>query len=123
MKANVDGGASIVENDAAFRSTFDIRHSTIAFMSIPTDRKYLKSHEWHKSSLVEVEGNRIVRYDEKAHSDSRLTAIMTGFARASIFEHIPTSDVKFSLQEDVFAALAAEGKLSAYMFNSTWLNL
>jgi NDP-sugar pyrophosphorylase family protein len=84
---------------------------------------YGKSHEWHKSSLVEVEGNRIVRYDEKAHSDSQLTAIMTGFARATIFESIPSSSVKYSLQEDVFAPLAAEGKLSAYMFNSRWMNL
>jgi NDP-sugar pyrophosphorylase family protein len=84
---------------------------------------YGKKHEWHKSSLIEIEGNKIINYDETAKSDSNLTSVFIGFSKPRIFEYIPSSKVEYSLQKDVFPVLAKEGELNAFLFNSNWLNL
>jgi len=81
-------------------------------------------HEWKKSSIVEMEGNNIVGYSEIPKSmQTHLTALMIGFAETEIFEMIPSADIPYSLQKDVFPELARKRKLVGYIYSGKWKNI
>jgi len=80
--------------------------------------------EWTKSSIVEVEGNKITKYIEHPKvNTSHLTSLMIGFAEPELFELIPRSDIPYSLQEDVFPELAKQENLIGFIFSGTWKNI
>ena len=81
-------------------------------------------HEWNKSSIVKLEGNKITEYSESPGKvKTHLTSILVGFAEPEIFDFIPKSDVTYSLQTGVFPQVAKEGKLIGYLFSGTWKNI
>ncbi|RMF55446.1 hypothetical protein D6745_02140 [Candidatus Woesearchaeota archaeon] len=81
-------------------------------------------HEWKKSSIVKLEGNRITEYVESPkYVKTHLTSILIGFAEPTVFGYIPKSDINYSLQKDLFVQLAKEGKLIGYIFSGKWKNV
>lgn len=81
-------------------------------------------HEWKKSSIVSLEGNVITKYIEKPkNAETHLTSMMIGFAEPEIFESVPEGKITWSLQENVFAALAKRGRLIGYVFSGNWKNI
>ncbi|MCP3682751.1 MAG: hypothetical protein GY861_08690 [bacterium] len=81
-------------------------------------------NEWDKTSIVHLEGNLITKYDDRPKkAETHLTAIMIGFAEPEIFSTIPTGEITWSLQQNVFAELAKKRKLVGYLFSGRWKNI
>lgn len=79
---------------------------------------------WTGTSMVEIEGNLIKKYIEKPKTNlTSLTALMIGWAEPEIFDYIPESDISYSLQEDLFPAIAKKAKLAAYLYGGKWMNV
>ena len=80
--------------------------------------------EWNKSSIVRLEGNLIVDYiDRPKKADTHLTAIMIGLMEPAVFNSIPPGKISWSLQENVFPALAKKRELVGYIFAGKWRNV
>ena len=80
--------------------------------------------EWNKSSIVNLEGNLIVKYVEKPKvAETHLTSLMIGFAEPEIFESVPTGEISWSLQDNIFTELAKKRKLVGYVFSGKWKNI
>jgi NDP-sugar pyrophosphorylase family protein len=81
-------------------------------------------YEWTKTSIVKMEGNKIVEYiANPEHVDTHLTSLMIGFAQPEIFDIIPSAEISYSLQKDVFPELAKQGKLVGYIYPGKWKNI
>ncbi len=82
------------------------------------------AHEWKKSSIVSLEGNLIVKYIEKPkYVETHLTSLMIGFAEPEIFSSIPSGQITWSLQENIFTELAKKKKLVGYVYSGKWKNI
>lgn len=78
------------------------------------------AYEWSKTSLVRMDGNKIVEYWEKPErQESHLTATLIGFAEKEFFEFVPE---KGSL-EGVFAKLARKGLLGGFVVSGNFVNV
>ena len=81
-------------------------------------------HEWKKSSIVNLEGNLVVKYIEKPkYVETHLTSLMIGFAEPEIFGLIPPGKLSWSLQENIFTELAKKKKLVGYLYSGKWRNI
>jgi NDP-sugar pyrophosphorylase family protein len=81
-------------------------------------------HAWDKSSIVELEGNKIINYVEHPKKKSSfLTSLLIGFAEPEVFSFIPKAKITYSLQEDVFPELAKKSRLFGYLFAGEWNNI
>ncbi|MDO8564312.1 MAG: sugar phosphate nucleotidyltransferase [Nanoarchaeota archaeon] len=82
------------------------------------------TNEWAKSSIVDLEGNKIKIYEEKPKNvKTHLTALMTGIAEPEIFDYIPSGKINWSLQENIFTELAKKELLIGYIFSGKWKNI
>ncbi len=80
--------------------------------------------EWKKTSIVELEGNKIKSYVENPKDiKTHLTALMIGFAEPAIFDYIPAGKISWSLQENIFGELAKKGLLVGYIYSGKWKNI
>jgi mannose-1-phosphate guanylyltransferase len=81
-------------------------------------------YAWNKSSIVELEGNKIKTYEENPKENKTfLTSLLIGIAEPEVFDQIPLAQITYSLQEDVFPELAKEGNLIGYIFSGRWKNV
>jgi mannose-1-phosphate guanylyltransferase len=81
------------------------------------------SFDW-KTSIVEMEGYRIVNYEEfPKKPKTHLVSVFIGFMSPEIFNNVPPGEVFWSLQEHVFPKLAKEGKLVGYPVAGHWVNV
>ena len=81
-------------------------------------------YEWKKSSIVKMGGNKIVEYTETPkYVKTHLTSLMIGFAEPELFDSIPSADIAYSLQEDVFPDIAKKGSLIGYLYSGKWKNI
>lgn len=81
-------------------------------------------YEWKKSSVVKIEGNRITEYLETPkYVETHLTSLLIGFAEPEIFEYIPSAEISYSLQKDLFPELAKKGMLLGYIYSGKWKNI
>jgi D-glycero-D-manno-heptose 1,7-bisphosphate phosphatase len=81
-------------------------------------------NQWTKSSNVDLQGNLITGYEERpSAAKTTLTSLSIGFAHADLFRTIPSADIPYSLQEDVFPQLAKKGNLVGYMYSGIWRNV
>jgi|TARA_Y100000031_G_scaffold98303_1_gene107672 uncharacterized protein (TIGR00266 family) len=81
-------------------------------------------YAWSKSSIVELEGNRIKTYEENPKENKTfLTSLLIGIAEPEMFDHIPLAQITYSLQEDVFPEIAKDGNLIGYVFSGKWKNV
>lgn len=81
------------------------------------------SYEWRKG-IVEMDGYHITSYEENPKKPkTKLSGVFIGFVKPEVFNMIPPGDVHWSLQENVFPKLAAEGKLIGYPISGDWVNV
>ena len=81
-------------------------------------------HAWDKSSIVELEGNKVKSYIEHPKKkNSFLTSLLIGFAEPEIFDFIPKAKLNYSLQVDVFPEIAKKNSLIGYLFSGEWNNI
>lgn len=81
------------------------------------------SFDW-KTSIVVLDGYRIVDYEEHPKKPkTHLISVFIGFMKPDVFNFIPTGEVKWSLQENIFPKLAKEGKLVGYPVAGNWVNV
>jgi NDP-sugar pyrophosphorylase family protein len=81
-------------------------------------------YEWKKSSIVKMEGNKIIEYSESpSYVETHLTSLLIGFAEPEIFDRIPSAEISYSLQKDVFPELARQGSLIGYLYSGKWKNI
>jgi NDP-sugar pyrophosphorylase family protein len=81
-------------------------------------------HAWDKSSIVELEGNKIKSYIEHPKKKSSfLTSLLIGFAEPELFSFIPKTKLTYSLQVDVFPEIAKKNSLVGYLFSGEWNNI
>jgi dTDP-glucose pyrophosphorylase len=79
--------------------------------------------DW-KTSVVDLEGPKIVNYDEFPKTPkTHLISTFIGFMKKSVFNFIPTGKVNYSLQENLFPKLAKEDKLIGYLIPGNWVNV
>jgi NDP-sugar pyrophosphorylase family protein len=96
------------------------QNKSVATLTVYSGTKYA----WSKSSIVELEGNKIKTYEENPKvNKTYLTSILIGFAEPEIFDAVPDGEISYSLQEDVFPQLAKEGSLIGYLFAGKWKNI
>jgi len=96
------------------------KNQSIATLTVYSGTKYA----WNKSSIVELEGNKIKNYVEHPKENvTFLTSLLIGFAEPEIFDFIPKARIYYSLQEDVFPELAKKGYLVGYLFSGKWKNI
>lgn len=80
-------------------------------------------YKW-KLGMVEMDGNRIVRYDEQPREPhTSLHSTLIGFFSPDIFDYIPPGEVSWSLQSDVFPKLSKEGRMFGYPTSGQWINV
>lgn len=78
---------------------------------------------WSKSSIVDLDGNLITKYEEKPEKNKTfLTALMMGFLEPEVFNLIP-KNLSYSLQDDVFTELAKKKQLYGYLYSGVWKNI
>ena len=81
-------------------------------------------YRWSKSSIVDLNGNLIKNYEEKPKRNKTfLTALLMGFLEPEVFNIIPTTELSYSLQEDVFPELAKRDQLYGYLYSGVWKNI
>lgn len=81
------------------------------------------SFDW-KTSIVVLDGCKIVDYEEfPKKPKTHLISVFIGFMKKNIFNYIPSEEVKWSLQENVFPKLAKEKKLVGYPIAGNWVNI
>lgn len=81
------------------------------------------SFDW-KTSIVEMDGYRIINYEEfPKRPKTHLVSVFIGFMNPEIFNNIPPGDVYWSLQEHIFPKLAEEGSLIGYPIAGHWVNV
>ena len=81
------------------------------------------SFDWKKGVVV-LDGSKITDFEESPKKPkTHLTSVFTGFMKMEIFNYIPHGDVLYSLQEDVFPKLAADGKLIGCPVSGNWVNV
>jgi len=108
------------EIDLAQMETYHKLNKGVATLAVYSGKKYA----WQQSSIVELEGNLVTSYVEHPkQSVSYLTALLIGFAEPEIFNFIPTAQLAYSMQEDVFVELAKQRKLVGYLFSGKWKNV
>lgn len=74
--------------------------------------------------MVELDGNKIVRYDEQpTEPRTNLFSTLIGFFSPDIFDYIPPGEIGWSLQSDVFPKLSSEGKMIGYPTSGQWINV
>ena len=79
--------------------------------------------EWN-TSIVQVDGHKIVDYEEYPKKiKSHLRGMMVCFAEPNIFNYIPPGNIFCSLQEDVFQSLVRGRKMTAFMVSGDWVNV
>lgn len=79
--------------------------------------------EWN-TSVVRVDGHRIVDYEEYTKKPkSHLRGMMIGFAEPSIFNYIPAGQIRCSLQENIFPDLVKDKSILAFLISSNWVNV
>ncbi len=80
-------------------------------------------YKW-KLGMVELDGNRIVRYDETPRDPlTSLYSTLIGFFSPTIFDHIPPGDVNWSLQNDIFPKISKDGGMFGYPTSGQWINV
>jgi NDP-sugar pyrophosphorylase family protein len=79
--------------------------------------------EW-PVAVVEMDGYRITGYEERPRKPkTHLRSMLIGIADPSIFNRIPSGPVNWSLQENVFPKLAADGLMCGYPVSGNWVNV
>lgn len=79
---------------------------------------------WNKTSIVEMEGSRIVSYEEKPEKlKSHLTSTFIGIFSPEVFNYIPPGEVYWSVQEHIFPKIAKEGRFYGYPIAGNWVNV
>lgn len=79
-------------------------------------------YEWHKTAMVELDGNQISRYWDTPHArETHMVSAFIGLFEPSIFDMIPTESC--SLQRDIFPELAKVGKLGGVVLAGNFVNL
>lgn len=75
-------------------------------------------------AIVEMDGYRITGYDEHPKKPkTHLRSMLIGIAEPSIFNHIPSGVLTWSLQENVFPKLAGNGLMCGYPISGNWVNI
>lgn len=81
------------------------------------------SFDW-KTSIVEMDGYRIINYEEfPKKPKTHLVSMLMGFMKPDVFNLIPPGEVYWSLQEHIFPKLAKMGKLNGYPIAGKWVNV
>lgn len=81
------------------------------------------SFDW-KTSVVEMDGYRIVNYEEQPKKPkTHLISTFIGIMKRDALNLIPPGEVYWSLQGNMFPKLAKEGKLVGYPISGNWVNV
>ena len=81
------------------------------------------SFNW-KTSIVDMDGNKIINYEEfPRNPKTHLISMLIGFMKPDVFNLIPPGDVYCSLQEHIFPKLASMGELIGYPIAGKWVNV
>ncbi len=108
------------EIELADMEEYHKRNKGIMTLAVYSGTKY----QWSKSSIVELEGNKIKSYEENPKENKTfLTSLLIGYAEPEVFDMIPKAEITYSLQEDLFPQLAKESKLIGYIFSGIWKNI
>jgi NDP-sugar pyrophosphorylase family protein len=89
---------------------------TLALTSVPNPSAY---------GVVRMNGHRVVDVVEKPKetiTTSRLVSAGIQVIDPSLYQYLPNQQFSM-LEEDVFPKLAAEGKISGYMFEGRWFDV
>ncbi len=83
-----------------------------------------QDEDWSKSSTIIMDGMRIIEYENMpSNPKSNLKAAFIGILSPKVFDYIPSGDINWSLQDNIFPVLAREGRLFGYMIPSEWVNI
>lgn len=105
--------------DAGEMLKFHIAQESVATLSVFNRTNF----EW-PVAVVEMDGYRITGYDERPKKPkTHLRSMLIGIAEPSIFNHIPSGVVNWSLQENVFPKLAENGLMCGYPVSGNWVNV
>jgi len=81
------------------------------------------SFDW-EGGIVDMEGFRITDFEEHPKKPkTHVSSLFIGFMKPDIFNYVPSGDVYWSLQENIFPRLAKEGKLIGYPVGGNWVNI
>ena len=98
---------------------FHLLNNSIATLAVHTQTSF----DW-KTSIVEMDGYKIINYEEfPKKPKTHLVSMLTGFIKPEIFNYIPPGEVYWSLQEHIFPKLAETGKLAGYPIAGKWVNV
>jgi NDP-sugar pyrophosphorylase family protein len=75
-------------------------------------------------AVVEMQGHRITGYEEHPRNPkTHLRSMLIGIAEPSIFNHVPSGTVSWTLQENIFPDLARTGRMCGYLVSGNWVNI
>ncbi len=98
---------------------FHLLNNGIATLAVHTRTSF----DW-KTSVVELDGYKIVNYEEfPKKPKTHLISMLIGFMKPEVFNYIPPGEVYWSLQEHIFPKLAGMGKLNGYPIAGKWVNV
>lgn len=90
--------------------------ATLALTSVPDPSAY---------GAVRMSGQKVVELVEKPKNSDSVSRVVTAGVQIltpAIYSHIPSGGFSM-LEEDVFPALAQEGKLTGYLFEGKWFDI
>ena len=98
---------------------FHLANNAIATLAVHTRTSF----DW-KTSIVEMDGYKIVNYEEfPKKPKTHLVSMLIGFLKPEFFNFVPPGEVYWSLQEHIFPKLAEGGKLFGYPIAGKWINV
>lgn len=98
---------------------FHLTHNGIVTLGI-----YARTSFNWKTSVVELDGYKIINYEELPKKPkTHLISIFIGFMKPDVFNYIPPGDVYWSLQKNLFPKFAKEEKLIGYPISGNWVNI
>ena len=81
------------------------------------------SYDW-KKSIIDMEGYKIISFEESPKKPkTKLAGVLAGFMKSEIFNYIPPGEIHWSIQENIFPKLSAEGKLVGFHIGGNWINV